>query len=46
MAHDKKARNGRLTLILSKGIGQAYIQRDADISPLRDFLAKEVSGAS
>ena len=46
MAHDKKARNGRLTLILSKGIGQAYIQRDADTVPLRDFLAKEVSGAS
>lgn len=46
MAHDKKARNGKLTLILSKGIGLAYIQRDADISPLRDFLAKEVSGAS
>jgi 3-dehydroquinate synthase len=46
MAHDKKARNGRLTLILSKGIGKAYIQMDSDISPLRDFLAKEVSGAS
>jgi 3-dehydroquinate synthase len=46
MAHDKKARNGRLTLILSKGIGQAYIQRDSDTGPILDFLEKEVAGAS
>jgi 3-dehydroquinate synthase len=46
MAHDKKARNGRLTLILSKGIGAAYIQRDADISSLRHFLAKEADAPS
>ncbi|RYD93846.1 MAG: 3-dehydroquinate synthase [Sphingomonadales bacterium] len=42
MAHDKKARNGRLTLILAKAIGQAYIQRDADLEPLRQFLISEV----
>lgn len=41
MAHDKKARNGRLTLILARGIGQAYIQRDADLDPLRQFLVSE-----
>lgn len=41
MAHDKKARNGKLTLILSKGIGQAFIQRDADTGRLREFLSKE-----
>jgi 3-dehydroquinate synthase len=41
MAHDKKARNGRLTLILSKGIGQAYIQKDAETEPLRQFLVSE-----
>ena len=46
MAHDKKAVNGRLTLILSKGIGKAFIQRDSDISHLRHFLANEVSDAS
>jgi 3-dehydroquinate synthase len=44
MAHDKKARNGKLTLILSRGIGQAYIQRDADLTPLKIFLSKEVQG--
>jgi 3-dehydroquinate synthase len=41
MAHDKKARNGRLTLILSRGIGQAFIQKDADTNQLRSFLARE-----
>jgi 3-dehydroquinate synthase len=46
MAHDKKARNGKLTLILSRGIGQAFLQRDADMSPLRQFLVSEASAAS
>jgi 3-dehydroquinate synthase len=41
MAHDKKARNGRLTLILARGIGQAYIQNDAELAPLRQFLVSE-----
>ena len=44
MAHDKKARNGRLTLILARGIGQAYIQRDADLAPLKQFLVAEAEG--
>jgi len=43
MAHDKKARNGRLTLILARGIGQAYIQRDAETAPLLDFLRSEAA---
>lgn len=41
MMHDKKARNGRMTLILARGIGQAYIQRDADIESVRQFLVSE-----
>ena len=41
MAHDKKARNGKLTLILARGIGQAYIQHDADLDALRQFLVSE-----
>jgi 3-dehydroquinate synthase len=41
MAHDKKARNGKLTLILCRGIGQAFIQPDADTEQLRRFLAAE-----
>ena len=41
MMHDKKARNGRMTLILARGIGQAFIQRDADIESVRQFLVSE-----
>lgn len=43
MAHDKKARQGRLTLILARGIGQAYVSRDVDIGSLRDFLVEDAS---
>jgi 3-dehydroquinate synthetase len=46
MAHDKKARNGRLTLILSRGIGEAFIERDADIPALTRFLDKETDQPS
>jgi 3-dehydroquinate synthetase len=46
MVHDKKAINGRVTLILSRGIGKAFIQRDADLSHLRQFLSEEVTGTS
>jgi hypothetical protein len=30
-----------MTLILARGIGQAYIQRDADIESVRQFLVSE-----
>ncbi|HEX5006323.1 MAG TPA: 3-dehydroquinate synthase [Hyphomonadaceae bacterium] len=46
MAHDKKAINGRVTLILARGIGKAFIQPGADLSHLRQFLAEEVSATS
>lgn len=46
MMHDKKARNGRMTLILARGIGQAYIQRDADIDSVRQFLVSEADPSS
>ena len=43
MAHDKKAKNGRLTLILARGIGQAYIQKDADMVSVQTFLRSETA---
>ena len=43
MAHDKKAKNGRLTLILARGIGQAYIQKDADMVSVQAFLRSETA---
>ena len=46
MAHDKKAKAGKMTLILLRGIGQAFIQTDADVAVLGDFLAAETARAS
>ncbi len=46
MAHDKKARNGQLTLILSHGIGKAYIERSVTLDTLREFLEIETTAAS
>jgi 3-dehydroquinate synthase len=43
MSHDKKARQGRLTLILARGIGQAYVSREVDSGSLRDFLVEEAA---
>jgi 3-dehydroquinate synthase len=41
MAHDKKAKDGRLTLILARGIGQSYIHKNADMDELAGFLRTE-----
>ena len=43
MGHDKKARDGSLTFVLARGIGQAFITRDVDsgdvLALLNDALA-------
>ncbi len=39
MAHDKKAMDGRLTFVLVKGIGQAFLTRDVPQDALRAVLA-------
>jgi 3-dehydroquinate synthase len=43
MGQDKKADGGKITLILARGIGQAFVCSDADIEPIRavwqEFLA-------
>lgn len=44
MAQDKKAEAGRLTFILARAIGQAFVARDVDAASVRDFLLNE--GAS
>ncbi|HEY1225131.1 MAG TPA: 3-dehydroquinate synthase [Brevundimonas sp.] len=41
MAGDKKAEGGRLTLILARGIGQAFVQKDADAGAVETFLKGE-----
>jgi 3-dehydroquinate synthase len=42
MAGDKKAEAGRLTLVLARGIGKAFVQKDADARALRAFLEEEL----
>lgn len=41
MAQDKKAEAGRLTFILARGLGDAFVARDVDASAVRDFLVAE-----
>ncbi len=40
MGKDKKVRDGRITLILPRRIGDAYVMRDARSEDLRAFLAE------
>jgi len=43
MAQDKKVRAGRLTFILVRGIGAAYVSREVEAAPLRAFLDTELA---
>jgi 3-dehydroquinate synthase len=38
MRQDKKVRQGRMTFILARGIGEAFVCRDADMSVVRSVL--------
>jgi 3-dehydroquinate synthetase len=38
MSRDKKARGGRMTFILSRGIGQAFVARDIDMNDVTRFI--------
>jgi 3-dehydroquinate synthetase len=42
MAQDKKVRRGRLTFILVRGIGNAYVAPDVDATEVRAFLADKL----
>lgn len=44
MGQDKKVRQGKLTFILVRAIGEAYIARDVPPETVRDFLAREIQG--
>jgi 3-dehydroquinate synthase len=41
MAQDKKAEGGKLTFILAKGIGRAFVAKDVDVQEVRSFLIAE-----
>jgi 3-dehydroquinate synthase len=41
MAQDKKAEGGRLTFVLARRLGEAFVARDVDAAQVRDFLIAE-----
>jgi 3-dehydroquinate synthetase len=41
MGHDKKVRDGKVTFILARGIGKAYVAADVDIAEVRAMLEAE-----
>jgi 3-dehydroquinate synthase len=45
IAQDKKVKRGKLTFILARGIGQAFVANDVDPAQVRVYLAETLSRA-
>lgn len=45
MGQDKKVRDGKLTFILARGIGEAFVAHDVPSDEVRGFLAREIAAA-
>jgi 3-dehydroquinate synthase len=43
MAQDKKVRDGKLTLILVRAIGSAFVSRDVPTESVEDFLSRQIA---
>jgi 3-dehydroquinate synthase len=43
IARDKKVSRGKLTFILTRGIGQAFIARDVPAGEVETFLGEELT---
>jgi len=43
MMHDKKRMEGVLTLVLTHGIGKAFLTRDVPAATLRDFVSRALA---
>jgi 3-dehydroquinate synthase len=43
IAQDKKVKRGKLTFILVRGIGQAFVENDVDAAEVRAFLADRLA---
>jgi 3-dehydroquinate synthetase len=41
IAQDKKVKRGKLTFILVRGVGQAFVANDVDPGAIRAFLAEK-----
>jgi 3-dehydroquinate synthetase len=46
ISQDKKVQRGRLTFILVRGIGQAFVTRDVEGDEIRAFIAEKLSARS
>ena len=44
MGQDKKVKAGRLTFIMVRGIGQAFVTRDIEPAVVKAFLEREIGG--
>ena len=44
IAQDKKVKRGKLTFILARGIGEAFVANDVDPAEVRAFLAEKLAG--
>lgn len=44
MREDKKSKDGRITLVLTRGIGKAFVSRDVDEADLTAFLQSHFQG--
>jgi 3-dehydroquinate synthase len=44
IAQDKKVQRGRLTFILARGIGKAFVAPDVDAAQVRAFLVEKLAG--
>ena len=43
MMHDKKTRDGKLTFILTRGIGRAFIAKDTPLEPVQAALERAIA---
>jgi 3-dehydroquinate synthase len=41
MAHDKKAKGGRVPFILARGIGAAFVDHDVELAEIAAFLDRQ-----
>ena len=44
IAQDKKVKRGRLTFILVRGIGAAFVEASVDQQDVRAFLSEKLAG--
>lgn len=46
MGQDKKVKAGRLTFIMARGVGQAFITREIEPETVKSFLAREIAAGA